>query len=127
VIAPLSTAVLDQARAREHGLASSLVVLSRTMGMVVALASLTAFGLARFQRIFAERHCDTLQAGGSLRQRLTVFEDCVRGSLLQEYREIFLIAAGLCLIAGLVALVTLPSRAASRTAPRPGARTAAQE
>lgn len=123
VIAPLSTAVLDQARSRQHGLASSLVVLSRTVGMVLALASLTAFGLARFQRIFADRHCDTV-TGASLHQRLTAFEDCVRGSLLQEYREIFLVAAGLCALAALIAALTLPSRAAARAASLPGSRAA---
>jgi MFS family permease len=118
VIAPLSTAVLDRAGSAEHGLASSLVVLSRTIGMVLALASLTAFGLARLQRILVARHCDTLTAGpGSLRDKLTAYESCVRGGLLQEYREIFLVAAGLCLLAALVALATLPARA-SRTASR---------
>jgi MFS transporter, DHA2 family, triacylglyceride efflux pump len=111
VIAPLSTAVLDRADAREHGLASSLVVLSRTVGMVVVLSSLTAFGLARLQSILAARHCDTITAGpGSLHDKLTAFESCVRGGLLQEYREIFLVAAALCALAALVALATLPSR-----------------
>jgi MFS family permease len=113
VIAPLSLAVLDRAGAHEHGVASSLVVLSRTVGMVLALSALTAFGLARLQRILAERHCDTLTAGpGSLVDKLNAYETCVRGGLLQEYREIFLIAAVLCGLAALVALATLPSRAA---------------
>src|SRR5262249_40305890 len=57
VIAPLSLAVLDRASSRERGLASSLVVLSRSLGMVVALAALTAFGLARLQSILTARHC----------------------------------------------------------------------
>lgn len=122
VIAPLTTAVLDRASSAEHGLASSLVVLSRTIGMVLALASLTAFGLARLQGILVTRHCDTLTAGpGSLRDKLTAYEDCVRGALLQEYREIFLVAASLCVLAALVALATLPARAsrpASRSEPR---------
>jgi MFS family permease len=117
VIAPLSTTVLDRAQGGEHGLASSLVVLSRTVGMVAVLSALTAFGLARLQRILAGRHCDTITAGpGSLRDKLTAFESCVRGGLLQEYREVFLVAAALCGLATLVALATLPSRAAP-TAP----------
>lgn len=117
VIAPLSLAVLNRAAAREHGVASSLVVLSRTVGMVLALAALTAFGLARLQRILSARQCGALSAGpGSLADRLSAYETCVRGGLLQEYREIFLVAAALCGVAALVALATLPSRAAGRMA-----------
>ncbi|HEY4025546.1 MAG TPA: MFS transporter [Candidatus Dormibacteraeota bacterium] len=128
VIAPLTLAVLERAGAREHGLASSLVVLSRTVGMVLVLASLTALGLARLQSILATRHCDTLTAGpGSLRDKLTAYETCVRGALLQEYREIFLIAAGLCALAALVALFTLPSRAARPATSSPARREAVQD
>jgi MFS family permease len=117
VIAPLTTAVLDQARTSEHGLASSLVVLARTVGMVLALSALTAFGLSRLHHIVADRHCDTLTAGsGSLSVKLNAYEDCLRGALLQEYREIFLIAATLCLIAALLAFATLPTRSHLRLA-----------
>ena len=112
VIAPLSTAVLDQARGTEHGLAASLVVLSRTVGMVVVLASLTSFGLARLQTILGQRRCGTLTAGGgNLRDQLAAYESCLRGALLQEYREIFLIAAALCGLAAVIAVATLPPRA----------------
>ena len=117
VIAPLSLAVLDRAATREHGMASSLVVLSRTVGMVIGLAALTAFGLARLQQILVARHCTTLTAGpGSLVDKLTAYENCVRGGLLQEYREIFLVAAAMCALAAVVSVATLPSRAA-RLAP----------
>jgi MFS family permease len=107
VIAPLTAAVLDLTDPGQHGLASSLVVLARTLGMVIGLAALTAFGLSRFQRIFAERNCDSISSTGGLRAQLTAFETCVRGALLQEYREVFLVAAAICLLGALVALVTL--------------------
>lgn len=111
VIAPLSTTVLDQAHGSEHGLASSLVVLSRTVGMVLVLASLTSFGLARLQTILVQRHCDSFTSGGgSLKDQLTAYENCLRGALLQEYREIFWIAAVLCGLGALIALATLPPR-----------------
>ena len=99
--------VLDLTDPSQHGLASSLVVLARTLGMVIGLASLTAFGLSRFQRIFAERSCDSVSSTGGLRAQLTAFETCVRGALLQEYREIFLVAAAICLLGAVVALLTL--------------------
>ena len=119
VIAPLSAAVLDLAPAAQLGLTSSLVVLARTLGMVVGLAALTAFGLSRFQRIIVERHCDSITSGGGLRAQLNAFEDCVRGALLQEYREIFLVVAGLCLVGALLAAATLGATPPeTRTAPR---------
>ncbi|MDQ6742990.1 MAG: MFS transporter [Candidatus Dormibacteraeota bacterium] len=123
VIAPLSAAVLDLAPAGQHGLASSLVVLARTLGMVIGLASLTAFGLSRFQRIFIDRHCDAISSSGGLRAQLNAFENCVRGALLQEYREVFLVAAGLCALGALLAAATLGSR---RRETRAEPRTAAQ-
>jgi MFS family permease len=123
VIAPLSAAVLDVAPTAQHGLASSLVVLARTLGMVIGLASLTAFGLSRFQRIIVDRHCDSISSSGGLRAQLNAFESCVRGALLQEYREVFLVAAGLCLLGALVAAATLR---ASRLEPRPEPHAAAR-
>jgi MFS family permease len=103
VIAPLSSAVLDLTAGSEHGLASSLVVLSRTVGMVIGLSGLTAFGLARFQAIFAARHCGLGgPADASLRDRLAAFEACSKAALVQEYREIFLVAAVVCAVAALI-------------------------
>jgi MFS family permease len=123
VIAPLSAAVLDLAPAGQHGLASSLVVLARTLGMVIGLASLTAFGLSRFQRIIVDRHCDSITSSGGLRAQLNAFEDCVRGALLQEYREVFLVVAGLCLLGALLAVATLgASRPGTRAEPHAAAR-----
>jgi MFS family permease len=117
VVAPLSSAVLGLTRRDEHGLASSLVVLARTLGMLISLSGLTAFGLHRFNQIFAARSCDRIQAAG-LTERFTLLERCVRDSLLQEYHEIFLVAAGICVLGALVALVSLGGTASS-VSPRP--------
>ena len=103
VIAPLAATVLELTRAAQHGLAASLVVLARTMGMLVGLSALTAFGLYRFRQILGTPNL----TDPDVQARIHHLERLVAAAFLQEYREIFTIAAGLCVLAGLVALSTL--------------------
>lgn len=103
VIAPLAASVLNLARAETHGLASSLVVLARTLGMLVGLSALTAFGLHRFHQILGT----PVVNDPTVRERVDHLARLVAAAFLQEYREIFGVAAGLCLLAALVALLTL--------------------
>jgi MFS family permease len=104
VIAPVAAAILDRARDREHGLASSLVVLARSVGMLLGLSALAAFGIRRFYELFNRAPLplgsDPAAAAAALQARFS-------SALLEEYHEIFLIAAGICLLAGAVALATL--------------------
>lgn len=106
VIAPLSAAAIEAAGPRQRGLGGSLVVLARTLGMVLGLAALTAYGLARFQHIFDARACGA-PGGTSLEQQVTGLEECTKGALLQEYRELFLIAAAVCVLAAVVVALWL--------------------
>ena len=108
VIAPLAAAVLDLTRSENHGLASSLVVLARTLGMLVGLSALTSFGLHRFHQILGT----PVLNDATVKERVDHLARLVASAFLQEYREIFAIAAALCVIAGLVILVTMaPPRA----------------
>jgi len=112
VIAPLTSAVLALAGGQSHGLATSLVVLARTMGMLIGLSALTAFGLHRFHQILGT----PVLTDPDLRTRVKHLEDLVAAAFLQEYREIFLIAAGVCLAAALVIAFALrPSRRSGGT------------
>jgi hypothetical protein len=114
VIAPLAAAVLDATAGREHGLASSLVVLARTCGMLLALSALTAFGLHRFYSLLAAYPAPS---GPDLQAQLKLLEQHVTASLVEEYHEIFAIAAALCLLAGLLAAISLGGRRPLSAAP----------
>ncbi|HSS92960.1 MAG TPA: MFS transporter [Candidatus Dormibacteraeota bacterium] len=103
VIAPLAAKVLELTTAQHHGLASSLVVLSRTIGMLIGLAALTAYGLYRFRQILGTPQI----TDPDLRARVDHLERLVGAAFLQEYREIFAVAAALCLLAALIAGLTL--------------------
>jgi MFS transporter, DHA2 family, triacylglyceride efflux pump len=98
VIAPLTAGVLALTRGESHGLATSLVVLARTMGMLVGLSALTAFGLYRFHQILGT----PVVNDPDLVERVKHLERLVAAAFLQEYREIFLVAAALCAIAAVV-------------------------
>jgi MFS family permease len=116
VIAPLTAAVLELTRAQNHGLASSLVVLARVMGMLVGLSALTAFGLFRFRQILGTPQL----TDPDVRSRVDHLARLVAAAFLQEYREIFTIAAGLCILAAVVAMATMnsgSSRALSASSP----------
>lgn len=118
VIAPLAAAVLDLTRSENHGLASSLVILARTVGMLIGLSTLTVFGLFRFRQILGTPNL----TDPDVRARIEHLERLVAAAFLQEYREIFSIAAVLCLLAAAVALATMstrPRRADSTPAPIP--------
>ena len=111
VIAPLTASVLELTRAQNHGLASSLVVLTRTMGMLVGLSTLTAIGLFRFHQILGTPQLTDPE----VRARVDHLARLVATAFLQEYREIFSIAAALCLLAATIAFATIDSRPATAT------------
>ena len=104
VIAPLTASVLGLTRGQSHGLATSLVVLARTMGMLIGLAALTAFGLYRFHRILGS----PVLNDPDIRSRVKHLEQLIAAAFLQEYREIFLIAVAMCLLALVVIAFSLP-------------------
>jgi MFS family permease len=103
VIAPLTASVLALTRGRTHGLSTSLVVLARTMGMLVGLSALTAFGLHRFHQILGT----PVLTDPSLKARVDHLARLVAAAFLQEYREIFTIAAAMCAVAAAIMLATM--------------------
>ena len=119
VIAPLAAAILDRSGRQEHGLASSLVVLARMVGMLGALSALAAFGIRRFNQLAAVG--PAIPTGAAP----TAIEAAIRArvalALTTEYHEVFAIAAAVCALAAMVALLSLskPPPAPPVAAPAP--------
>lgn len=90
-LAPLNNAVLADSPPHAHGVASSLVVVARMVGMVVGLALLTAVGLNRY-----------FEAVRRLPNPLDT--DALLGAGVVQVQTVFLGGAVAALLAGLVAL-----------------------
>jgi MFS family permease len=116
VIAPLAAAILDRARRQEHGLASSLVVLARSFGMLLGLSALAAFGIRRFHELFNQQPVPAAPPGASLAAQAVALQARFTTALLEEYHEIFSITAVICVVAALVALATLNGGGRKRAA-----------
>src|SRR5579885_1623354 len=82
------TSTLNAAGAERGGVASAVVTAARMIGMILGLAALTSWGLARFKQLSAAYTFQQLNAPGVL-----------NNVLHQVYTEIFLGAAILCLLA----------------------------
>ncbi|MEU8249155.1 MFS transporter [Nonomuraea sp. NPDC048916] len=105
VIAPVSAAVLRVTPAAQHGVASAAVVVARMMGMLIGIASVSAWGFYRFQSLTA--HLDTplpfgLDPAVYARQQSEYLAK-VNAALHVEYTEMFLVTAVLCAIGAVVA------------------------
>jgi hypothetical protein len=88
VVAPLSASTLNAAGAARGGMASAVMTSTRMIGMILGLAALTSYGLARFHQ---------LSAAYTLQQLST---PAILSDVLRElYSEIFTAAALLCLVA----------------------------
>ncbi len=108
VVAPLGTSTLNAAGAERGGVASAVVTAARMIGMILGLAALTSWGLARFRQ---------LSAGYTI-QQLSTDPSLLNEVLRHVYTDIFLAAAVLCLVAILPAALLWRKQEASELAPQ---------
>ena len=113
VIAPTSAAVVDNAPPDDRGAAASMVMVARLVGLSVGLSALTAWGLARFERLRRGLDLPPITDDG--------FESALRAAQKQltadAIGETFLASAAV------VAVGVVISLAMRRTQPAPGVAT----
>jgi MFS family permease len=101
---PVNAALLSATDDEAHGVASALLVVSRTIGKLVGISALTTIGLRRF---YAEQR--DLPAPREVcpdgRSRCAEYSLILKEAGLTQLQTIFVGAAVCCAIAGLVALV----------------------
>ena len=116
-VAPVNAAVLAAVRADLHGLASALVVVSRSIGMLVGLSALSTLGL----RYFAQQQArigSPLALCPATPTDCPAYEEATLAAVLGELHVILGGAAACAALAGVLALLLLGDR---RPALRAGA------
>jgi MFS family permease len=103
VIAPVAGAVLDSTEPGQHATASAAAVVSRTIGMLVGVAALSAWGLHRFQTLTA--HLDMPVPGTSdFKKAWPAYQHALKVALHTEYSDIFRVTAVVCVLGAVCAL-----------------------
>ena len=92
-ISPITYCAMKNIQDTERGSASSMLTLSRMLGMTIGLSSLTAWGTTRFSQLTSDLEGFSLDP--LAQQELT---DVTLNSGLQVFQEFFLIGLVICLI-----------------------------
>ena len=103
VIAPIGASVIDAAPAADRGIAASLTLVFRLLGMTIGISVLTAVGVRRLQ-VLTERVEPVIQQPGEstalfLARQVAFIQERAIPLSVQVVRETFLLAAVLALLA----------------------------
>jgi len=109
-IAPVNAAMLGSVRPQLHGVASALVVVARSIGMLVGLSVLTAVGLHRF--FAAETHIGSpLRLCPATPANCQAYQAAISRAVLSELHTIFLGAAVCAALAAVLGAALLGGEA----------------
>ncbi|MBK7894284.1 MAG: MFS transporter [Candidatus Promineifilaceae bacterium] len=106
VIAPIGTAVINAAPEDQRGVASSLVIVLRLMGMSVGLSGLTAWGLYRFEILRKLIDLPELPLSDPTYQQ--ALANGLTNVTVEVLTETFLVSAGVAVLALLIAFWLKP-------------------
>ncbi|HEX7353722.1 MAG TPA: MFS transporter, partial [Mycobacteriales bacterium] len=104
-IAPINAAILEAVAPRLHGLASSLVVVARTVGMLAGLSALTAIGIRKFYEAQA-RIGSPITLCPNKPTSCPAYDKATTAALLSELHTIFA-GAAICAAVGAVLAIAL--------------------
>lgn len=107
LIAPLSTAAVNHGGTGREASAAAAFSVARLVGMTVGLSALTAWGLGRLDDLAAAIPLPLPipgEAAAAFQERLAQFSASIVLAGVEVYRELFLAAAGFCLLGVAVAI-----------------------
>src|SRR6201995_929574 len=104
VIAPLTSASLRVVPSAQHGIASAAVVVARMTGMLIGVASLSAWGFYQLPRIVAKLSTQ-ISPDASLTERVLHQATLYRQAFAEMYGGIFTATVVICVVGALFGLL----------------------
>ena len=122
LIVPIALAGTETVGEDIRATAASMVTALRIVGMTFGVAALTAWGVARFDVLAADIRlplAEATQTRAEAQAQLDQFTDRINDAGLTLFQEFFFIAAVVCLLAVIPAVLMIVNKTASRRPPIP--------
>ena len=104
VIGPLTSASLRVVPSAQHGIASAAVVVARMTGMLIGVASLSAWGFYQLPHLVS-KFASQVPANASLAERVLSQANNYRKAFAEMYGGIFTATVVICLVGALLGLL----------------------
>jgi hypothetical protein len=104
VIGPLTSASLRVVPSAQHGIASAAVVVARMTGMLIGVASLSAWGFYQLPHLVA-KFASQVPANASLTERVLSQANNYRKAFAEMYGGIFTATVVICVVGALLGLL----------------------